>query len=659
MAASCGSKVKRKLWQQDSMLLAIKSVDNGQGLREAARAYNVPVETLRRRIVGITSADARPGRDTVLTSEEESKLSQYIIDMCDMGFGISRQDVMRVAFSIVEKSGRRHPFTNGMAGRAWFDGFRSRNPNLTMRISQPLSYSRATNANKETVDDFFAKLGAIYARLNLLSKPMQIFNVDETGITVVHKPGKVITQVGRKNVWPVTSGEKGKTHTVITCVSASGFALPPMMIYPRKRIAEKLKQGATPETYFECSDSGWINEELYIKWFKFFLAKIPPTRPVLLIEDGHSSHISIDVIQLARDNGIHLLCLPAHTTHLLQPLDVGVFKSLKSKFSVACKNYLSSHPGQVITTDVLASLLAQSWHESVTAINIMKGFRKCGIYPLNPGEISDRQLAPSHAFRPPIDSKSVSKEDEEQEKLYQKRYEEGYDLDDPKYTQWLKTRKLLAFGDHSDKVSVTESTKESSTPSIVSTCAPDSDHASLTTSSSMSASDALGDILKLPQPKVTKKKRKAGLNSKAVCITDDNILQELVEVKKKKEQKKPKKEVISKRINEEKKEEQRKEGKKTGLRSKSKDKITKKATQQLKSRKLASSDEGLSMQLQDLLKICSDSESEAECPKCGLIYGETEDRWICCDLCDTWIDFDCAGISKGDVPEEYYCSDCL
>ena len=47
------------------MLLAIKSVDNGQGLRGAARAYNVPVETLRRRVVGITS----PGQtqDQVVT----------------------------------------------------------------------------------------------------------------------------------------------------------------------------------------------------------------------------------------------------------------------------------------------------------------------------------------------------------------------------------------------------------------------------------------------------------------------------------------------------------------------------------------------------------------------------------------------------------------
>ena len=192
--------------------------------------------------------------------------------MCDMGFGLTRQDVMRIAYSIVEKSGREHPFSNGMAGRAWFDGFRSRNANLTMRISQPLSYSRATAANKDIIDDFFAKMGAIYARLNLLSKSMQIYNVDETGISVVHKAGKVITQIGRKNVWSVTSAEKGKTHTVITCVSASGFVIPPMMIYPRKRMNEKLKQGAVPETLFECSDSGWINEGLYIKWFKFFLA---------------------------------------------------------------------------------------------------------------------------------------------------------------------------------------------------------------------------------------------------------------------------------------------------------------------------------------------------------------------------------------------------
>ena len=92
---------------------------------------------------------------------------------------------------------------------------------------------------------------------------MQIFNVDETGISIVHKPGKVVTELGRKNVWSVTSVEKGKTHTVITCMSASGFPLPPMMIYPRKRMSESLKQDAVPGTFFDCSENG---QDLYLKW---------------------------------------------------------------------------------------------------------------------------------------------------------------------------------------------------------------------------------------------------------------------------------------------------------------------------------------------------------------------------------------------------------
>ena len=122
----------------------------------------------------------------------------------------------------------------------------------------------------EQVKDFFQKLGGIYARLNLLNKPMQIYNLDECGISTVHKPGRVITELSHKSVWAVTSGEKGKTHTILTCVSASGLVIPPMMIFPRKRLSDKLMEGAPPGTIFTCTDSGWINQEKYLEWFKFF-----------------------------------------------------------------------------------------------------------------------------------------------------------------------------------------------------------------------------------------------------------------------------------------------------------------------------------------------------------------------------------------------------
>jgi hypothetical protein len=217
----------------------------------------------------------------------------------------------------------------------------------------------------------------LFWQIEFLSKPMQIYNADETLISIVHKPGRVLTQLGRRKVYSITSSERGKTHTVLACVSASGYVLPPLMIYPRKKsVPEDLKVGAIPNTMFMNSENGWINSGIFLEWLKFFVANIPPTRPVLLIQDGHASHMSNEAIEFSRSNHIHVLCLPSHTTHILQPLDVGVFKSFKVNFSKACTKYISANPGCVVTTNVLASLLAEAWPSSFIVLNIMSGFRK-------------------------------------------------------------------------------------------------------------------------------------------------------------------------------------------------------------------------------------------------------------------------------------------
>ena len=282
--------------------------------------YSVPVETLRRRVAGLVSLDCRSGPPTVLTSEEEARLAGYCVTMADMGFGLTQEGIMAMAFAILEKTGRNHPFKSGHAGRGWYEDFMSRQAILTLRTPQSLSYARAVCANKETMDDFFAKLGAIFGRLNLIAKPSQIFNADETGVTIVHKLSKVVAHIGRRNVPSLTSADK---HTVLACVSASGQVLPSFMLYPRKRpVPEKMREGAYPNTIFQVSDNGWITKELFFEWFKLFVQMIPPLRPVLLVLDGHGSHITIDVIEYTRSNEIHLLCLPSHTSHILQPLDL-------------------------------------------------------------------------------------------------------------------------------------------------------------------------------------------------------------------------------------------------------------------------------------------------------------------------------------------------
>ena len=694
-------ETKRKLWSEESMKAAVQYVlEDGGGLRETSRLYNVPVETLRRRVNGSVSIDCRPGPSTVLTEEEEEHLANYLVQMSDMGFGLSPDAVKNIAYRIVEKNNRKHPFKNNAAGQDWFKGFCRRHPKLTIRMPQPLSYCRAISSNKETIDTFFGKLGSLYGRLNLISKPMNVYNVDESGVTIVHRPGRVVAELGRQKVYAVTSAERGKTHTVLACVSASGCALPPLIVYPRKKsVPDKLKEDAVPGTVFCNSDNGWINKEIYLHWFELFLKMIPKARPVLIIQDGHASHVTIDLIELARANSIHILCLPAHTTHVLQPLDVGVFKSFKANFNKACHKYIAEHPGRVITTDVIASLVGAAWPHSFTPNNIMSGFRKCGIFPINPGAVTDRQLAPSKAFQCKDKVESTVTESsldntlftQEEQKLYQKRYEEGYNIPDPSYVAWLKIY-------HPSIVLSAASSENSSLPSSASCTNFSSEPRSNT-------SDVLSEILVLPKPKTasSRRQRRKGLNSKAVCITEDEVLQKLkaekeekIENEKKKAAKKMEKmkkkkakeleKLEKKQQNEEKKRQkekkkQQKEKEMQKSRNKAKKSVNGRRGKISENVKLSSQGHGIESEedsteaeesnsssiseedINDVGEECAElrnesdtEEDHAECPKCGLCFEDDDGLWICCDNCNMWYDFKCAGIKH--IPKFYYCEGC-
>ena len=86
-------------------------------------SITVPVITLYRRVNGIVAMGSRPGPAPVLSLMED-RLAHYLVEMADMGFGLSRQEVMCLAFQIAEESGIKHPFKNCTAGRKWFEAFR-------------------------------------------------------------------------------------------------------------------------------------------------------------------------------------------------------------------------------------------------------------------------------------------------------------------------------------------------------------------------------------------------------------------------------------------------------------------------------------------------------------------------------------------------------
>ena len=102
-------------------------------------------------------------------------------------------------------------------------------------------------------------------------------------------------------------------------------------------------RGGQSGRHFNVSESGWMEQPHFLEWYKkLFLSAASSTLetgPVILFMDGHASHINLELIRLARDHGVFLFCLPSHTTHALQPLDVGVYGPLKSRWGKILKEY--------------------------------------------------------------------------------------------------------------------------------------------------------------------------------------------------------------------------------------------------------------------------------------------------------------------------------
>jgi DDE superfamily endonuclease len=96
---------------------------------------------------------------------------------------------------------------------------------------------------------------------------------------------------------------------------------------------------------------------------------------------------------------VHVLCLPAHTSHILQPLDVSIFPPMKASYASACTKYKRENPTINFTKTTMASIIGTIWRDVMTQSNIKAGFRKTGIHPYKPDQIPPRTYKPSILFQ--------------------------------------------------------------------------------------------------------------------------------------------------------------------------------------------------------------------------------------------------------------------
>jgi hypothetical protein len=82
--------------------------------------------------------------------------------------------------------------------------------------------------------------------------------------------------------------------------------------------------GTPPGSIQACHPSGWIQSEIFSQWLFHFIKYTKQTKedPVILGLDGHYSHTrNLEVITLAQENHVNIICLPPHSTHKMQPSD--------------------------------------------------------------------------------------------------------------------------------------------------------------------------------------------------------------------------------------------------------------------------------------------------------------------------------------------------
>ena len=149
---------------------------------------------------------------------------------------------------------------------------------------------------------------------------------------------------------------------------------------------------APPNTISGYNKSGYMTKELFVTWLHHFIKYASPSLSniVLLVLDGHSTHVkNIEAIDLATQNNVDIICLPPHTSHRMQPLDV----SFMGPFKTYCNHEIDAivRNREFVRLYELAGIFARAYTKAATTIAV-SGFRKTGIYR---SVFTDDDYAPS------------------------------------------------------------------------------------------------------------------------------------------------------------------------------------------------------------------------------------------------------------------------
>ena len=255
-------------------------------------------------------------------------------------YGLTIMDIRVFVFEYCKRNEIDYSFSREIkvAGEDFVRGLLKRHKDLPLRKPQWVVLNRVFSLNKEAVKRYFDKLeiplnGHHY-------EPHQIYNCNETGITTMHNPAKVIAPT--------------RKHCVSSMTVVKKVLLPPYRDVPVMHfvisypswwfLKEKMKKTsltdhAPPATIQGCSENGWVNTKVFLEFIQHSVKNVKKSSVNDIWWSQVPHKIFGSLIDYARENGLFLLSLPPHTTHKLQALDRAVFKPLKFYFNNTCQKW--------------------------------------------------------------------------------------------------------------------------------------------------------------------------------------------------------------------------------------------------------------------------------------------------------------------------------
>lgn len=122
----------------------------------------------------------------------------------------------------------------------------------------------------------------------------------------------------------------------------------------------------------------------------------------MLLLDGHKSHVSIDFLWEYKQNNVHAVFLPAHSSHVLQLLDLSCFSSLKTWYQQQITVLASLDDATPVKKRFFVKYYNLTCQQDLTEHVIRSGWKAAGLVPWNPNiALDSSQIIQPRPTTPP------------------------------------------------------------------------------------------------------------------------------------------------------------------------------------------------------------------------------------------------------------------